>query len=263
MRSLHRIVRGGLETGKALPDVYQTMARAGVRIRQGKVTMIAGRPGSGKTMLTLNLASKWQVPTLYFSNDSDEMTVASRLISRRINSRTSDEVAKVIDTNRSWASNALEGDEHIQWCFDPSPTLQDIETEVEAFEELYGEYPKLIVVDVLMQVNYAEDNEHSSQGRVIQYLNSLARRTGAAVIVVHHTTEGVEGTPCQPRSAILNKISQLPAVILTVASHGETFYFAPVKNRDGRDDASGGMVFAMYLDAGRCIIEDMEAMNVV
>lgn len=211
-------------------------------------------------MLTLNLASKWQVPTLYFSNDSDEMTVASRLISRQTESRTSDEVAQVIDNHRGWASNALESNEHIRWCFDPSPTLEDIETEVDAFEELYGSFPQLIVVDVLMQVNYAEDSEHASQGRVIQYLNSLARRTKAAVIVVHHTTEGVEGTPCQPRSAILNKISQLPAVILTVASHGETFYFAPVKNRDGRDDASGGTVFAMYIDAGRCIIEDQEVL---
>ena len=258
MRSLHRIVRGGLQTGKALPDVYKTFNRAGVHIRQGKVTMIAGRPGSGKTMLALNLASKWQVPTLYFSNDSDEMTVASRLISRRIEHRSSDEVAKVIDSHRAWASQSLHDDEHIRWCFDPSPTLGDIEIEVKAFEELYGCFPSLIVVDVLMQVNYASESEHTSQGEVIQFLNSLARQTGAAVIVVHHTTEGVEGTPCQPRSAILNKITQLPAVVLTVASHGDSFYFCPVKNRDGRDDASGQAVYSMYIDASRCIIEDLE-----
>lgn len=258
MRSLHRIVRGGLVAGKSLPDVYDTFKRAGVRVRQGKVTMIAGKPGSGKTMLALNLASKWQVPTLYFSNDSDEMTVASRLISRRIEHRTSEDVSQVMDSHRSWASTSLQEDEHIRWCFDPSPTLGDIEIEVRAFEELYGYFPSLIVVDVLMQINYASENEHTSQGEVIQFLNSLARQTGAAVIVVHHTTESVEGTPCQPRFAILNKINQLPAVILTVANHGDTFYFCPVKNRDGRDDASGQTVYAMYIDASRCIIEDLE-----
>ncbi len=52
-----------------LPDLFPALANDGVRFRRGQVTMIAGQPNSGKSLLALFYAVKSDVPTLYVSAD--------------------------------------------------------------------------------------------------------------------------------------------------------------------------------------------------
>lgn len=220
--------------------------------------MIAGTPGSLKTVFALNLADKTKVPTLYFSNDTDEKTVALRLLATRVQRSTTDLEDK-IERSPEWASDTLSDMDHIRWSFHSSPSLPYIEEEMASFEELYGEPPHLVVVDVLMGVDYAEDSEHASLARIMAYLKFLARDSGACFLVVHHTSEKVRpssGNICQPRWAILQMVNQFPILILTVAFQNGRFYLSPVKNRNGPGKDDGSMALEMPVNAATATISE-------
>jgi hypothetical protein len=62
----------------------------------------------------------------------------------------------------------------------------------------------------------------------------------------------VDGNPCPPRSAILQKQNKLPVLELTVANHERNFYVAPVKNRHGRSDPSGRTYVRLNVNPETC-----------
>ena len=248
MRSLSRVVKQGLKQGEALPTAYKKLEDAGIYFRKSDLHMIAGKPGQGKTFLALNLAFKTEVPTLYFSNDSNEVTVASRTISYFTGTPTR-EVESRLDDEKEKASELLARRvPHIRWCFDSAPTLKDLEEELEAFRELYGAYPACTIVDILMLVNYAEDSEHATASRVMAFLKHLARSCGTAMVVVHHCSEadaqGRSMAVCPPLSAVQQKVNQFPALVLTVANEAEKFFIAPVKSRGSLSEPSGRTALA-------------------
>lgn len=254
--TLGRIVRRDLRSGDPLPDVYHTLRRAKIRLRRGNLHLIAGKPGSLKSMFSVDMVKKMGVPTLYFSNDSDESTIAQRVLANSVQ-RPTEDVAKDMRDDRGWASANLSHMEHVRWVFDPSPTLDDIQLEMEAFQEIYGEYPWLVVVDILDNISYFEDNDHGAAARKLQYLHSLARNTGSAILVVHHCSEGADEDPCPPRSSILQKQNKLPVLELTVAIHGEFFYIAPVKNRHGPADTTGKTFHRLRVNPALCSFSEV------
>ena len=150
--------------------------------------------------------------------------------------------------------------DHIQWVFDSSPSLDDIELEVKAYLELYGEMPHLIVVDNLMNVVSETDNEWAGLRAIMAELHDMARKTEACVMVLHHVSEASEyGSPEMPppRRAIHGKVSQLPAMICTLGydpTNG-TLRVAAVKNRFGRHTANGDQWASFAVNFASCQIE--------
>lgn len=258
MLSLAKTLRQEGNRGEALPEVFTSFTASGIKFRRGSLCMIAGVPGSYKTQLALALADSWKVPTLYISNDSDETTVASRLIARRMQIST-ERIEERMHLDSKWASQMLTDTDHIKWNFNPNPTLPEVEEELDAFNEVFGLPPVLVVVDVLMKMNYMEDSEHSTAMRIVDYLAGIARDYSACVILVHHASEGVPGNPVPPRSAILQKVSQLPSLILNVAPDPWTknLCVCAVKNRHGRQDPSGREYLTLKAYPDQCRFEDM------
>ena len=245
MRSLARSIRRPDKGGEPLPTVYRTFDAAGVLFRRGEVTMVAAPPGAGKSSLGVDVAFKAKVPTLYFSADSTELTMASRLAST-ITGRYLFDVEQEILRDPQWAGELLRSADHIRWSFDSSPAFDDIGLEVEAFEEVWGEPPWLVVVDNVTDVQDDGGDEFSALRYTMKGLKFLARSSNAAVLALHHTSEAVENRPCPPRKAIHGKISQMPALILTIGpSDGLYMPVACVKNRQGPADITGQT--AMYL----------------
>jgi hypothetical protein len=133
---------------------------------------------------------------------------------------------------------------HIFWSFESAPTLADLDQEVEAFEELWGCSPTLIVVDNLMDISNDGGEEFANMRSTIKELKYLARDTNAAVLILHHTKESYMGNPCQPRSALQGMVAQLPALICTVGTNAPGYLaVAPVKNRYGKADPTGDTAF--------------------
>jgi len=225
--------------------------------------MVAAAPNVGKSMFALIYAIKAQVPTLFFSADTDTATVTIRAAAH-ISGHTQVTVENNIRSNPSYYSDYLEKMGHIQWVFDSSPSLDDIEQEVKAYIELFGIAPRLIVIDNLMNVVAETDNEWAGLRAIMVEFHDMARKTEACVMVLHHVSEQTEyGTTFEPpaRRAIHGKVSQLPALILTLGydPYAHTLRVAAVKNRFGRHTADGKDYIGLFTNYSACQIGDSDS----
>lgn len=252
---LARVAHRGLPTGEPLPTVYHTLDELGIRFYRGGVTLIGGTPGSMKTMLLLDLVDKLKAPTLYLSNDATSATMVSRALARRTR-QDSKLMRDRAFSDPDWAGEVLHDMDYIRWNFDRAPTLEDIERELTAFDELWGEPPHVVVVDVLMKVDYHEEGGGTKES-IIRYLDKLAAENNAAFFVAAHTSENVPGNPTQPMSSFLDKIAKLPETALTLAYKDGILNVAPVKVRDGTADASGNTFVSFMIDPALATLEEL------
>jgi RecA-family ATPase len=262
MKTLRRSVRKTDVGGEPLPAPFQAFARAGIVLRRAEVTVIAGTPGAGKSSVALHIAARLKQPTLYFSADTNAHTMAMRLISMT-GKMTQQAAENLMKNSPDTAEAILSENNHLFWSFESSPTLKDLDEEVSAFETIWGRSPTLIVVDNLMDVALDGAEEFAAMRQIMKELKYLARDTNAAVLVLHHTQEGSQGYPCQPRSALQGKVAQVPAMVLTVGQQvlptGLDMYLciAPVKNRYGKADQTGSTYIQLSFDPESMYLEDI------
>jgi len=260
MKTLRRSIGKPEVGGEPLAPPFQAFQREGMILRRAEVTVIAGTPGAGKSSIALHIAARLKQPTLYFSADTNAHTMAMRLASM-ISGKNQTDVEGMLHSDVGWTKATLSKSSHIVWSFESAPTLQDIDEEVQAFEELWGCSPTLIIVDNLMDVATDGGEEFASMRAIMKELKYLARATNSAVVVLHHTSEAVLGTPCQPRSAIQGKVAQLPALICTLGVVGTSMGVAPVKNRYGRADAGGGLMTWIAFNPEYMFVDDIPENN--
>lgn len=239
-----RSLTHGRRAGAPLPTIPEldtlTTGHFKFQFRQSELTMVAGQPGSQKSGFLLWLVSKWNLPTLYFSADSSSYTVSTRLAA----AYTGDTTKTVGEGLRNGAEGYYQDildDAPARFCYDPNPTYETIEQEIDAWVELFDSYPQVIVVDNLMDVVGAGDSEFQANKDVLLELKTIARRTEACVVVLHHMSEtGTDPSKPAPRKAVMGKVNQTPENILSVALDGDVFMVSVVKHRSGPGDATAG-----------------------
>jgi hypothetical protein len=261
-----RLWRGtGGKTATPLPDPLEGLARSRYKIKfnRGQLCMFAGAPGAGKTTAALIMAIQANVPCLYFSADSDEITMAARAAS----AITHHPYVSVRESQSAGLYEDLYGEQiaqlPIRWIFDPSdPSIDDISNAVTAYVELWGKPPELIVVDNLMNMRSDDGNEWQGLRQVVKDLHWMARRTKACIWLLHHTSEQdprwISSAP--PRVAIQGKLSQLPEIVLTLANDEGVFWVAVVKNRHGPSDPHARAPLRMIVDFVSMRIHDAPMM---
>lgn len=229
-----------------LPHVpeLQALYNLGYHPRSGELIMIAGRSGAMKSTFALWLVQQFNLPTLYFSADMSGFQASAKLTSHQLQMtvdeiealmRTPSEARRVIDTI---------AESNITFSFGTPITWQKITNELNAWIELYNNYPAVIVIDNLMDIDGCE-SDYQQQQYAMQLLSDLSRETGSTLIVLHHATDKGEAarrntfTP-PPRNEIKNGLSEKPEQILTVALDNRinSFNIAVVKQRMGYQDAS-------------------------
>lgn len=259
MKTLHRTVKRGVSSGEPLPSPWPIFENKKMHFRRGSISMIAGPPGSMKTVKTLNIVRRMgiTVPTLYHSSDSDDFTMASRSLSM-LTGHLSEESEELVMAQSPEAYKVLQGLEHVWWSFKSSPTLEHMYMEAEAFREVRGTYPHHTVIDIMMDIDFEGAGEQNYWGLMAE-LKDMAREQQTAITVVHHTSESAKGGSPPPRAAIMGKANQLPTLILTLwgDSHDGRLDIATVKNRFGPQDAMGNNYFSMKADPAKCWIEEM------
>jgi len=132
MISIKQAAKRHLEEPLLLPDLFKTLKREGIRFRRGQVTMIAGQPNSGKSLLALFYGVQAKVPTLYISADTDAYTTAIRTASIITGTQINSIEESFKNDGAKVYTDALSSLRHIEFSFDPSPTLDD-ETESAIF----------------------------------------------------------------------------------------------------------------------------------
>lgn len=241
-----RRIRGA--AGDPLPTVFQSFEDMKIIFRRGQLCLICAGPGTGKSALALTQAVRSRVPTLYMSADSDAFTQVSRSFSIHTG-LTMDETERYARGEEVLPSTLIKAEElkqiPIRFNFLAAPKLSNIEKSMEAFDELYGEYPALTVVDNITNVrNGTEDNAENPFGGLevfLDYANEMARETQSCVIGLHHVNGPYndQNRPI-PMSGVKGQIGRVPQMILTLFRSGPgSVGVSPVKLRGAKFDPSG------------------------
>lgn len=205
---------------------------------------------------------------MYFSADSDAFTQLTRSISI-ITGRSLEESAQaVLDNNLADVSEQL-SDIPIRFNYSASPTLDDIETSMQAYEEVYGDFPALVVVDNVTNVHtdgQDGDDPFSGLEGLTDYLATMARNTEACVVGLHHVTGPYnDANKPIPLSGVKGQISRVPSMVLTLfkkdAAEWEdtTLCVSTVKNRGGKADPSGEDYAELLFVGDRMQIRDFSS----
>lgn len=240
--------------GQPLDTPFPIFDVEGVKFRYGGTSMIAGMPGSFKSILALNMMIRWADmghDSLYLSADSDEYTVARRCagIMTGVESykvETDFEVGAIgkylpslrsLDDKVLWEYRALE--------------MEQIYDRLHAYADgPAGGYPDVVFLDNL--INFAPSTDDWGFMRdMTNQLDALARETKSHVCVLHHASENAgsmydhatgkfrprTSIDPVPRSAIQGKITQIPRLVLTTAANSNAdpnLMVACVKNTNGK-----------------------------
>ena len=258
MQRLTQTLRQAEGVGEPLASIFPAMAKKGWLFRRAQSVMIAAAPNVGKSALALYLAIKLEVPTLFLSADTDPFTTILRSTAV-VSGDSMSTIEHAIQVGAGdYYESMLSELEHIRFVFDAGPTLEDVDLEVSAFNEVYGEPPALIVVDNLINIQCDDGDEFRGLRIVSAAMHQLARSTGACVLVLHHVTGQYEdGIDPPPRRALHGKISKYPEMILTLGKQGQYLGIACVKNRSagGADPLAGNAIF-LHCDLDRMVFKD-------
>jgi hypothetical protein len=220
--------------------------------------MLFGQSGSHKTRIVLNAVLNMKVPTLAFSTDSDQDTVASRLLA--ITTRTPTETTEQwLRTESAKCAELLGQFDFLKWDFRPDPTMDDVWLGAYAWHEVEGRWPDQIIVDIASDVGHDTGGDEWANLRdLLRQSKVLARETGAHVLLVHHASDSERTKrPCPRKGDMQGKVSALPEVIVTCGMTGSgDLHVACVKNRHAKADADANNHFPMTLDAATSFIGD-------
>lgn len=258
MQSLALVLSNRAEDGVALPCPIEAFEDNKIRFKRGQMSLIAGAPGGGKSALATHLAVRMAysedegVPALYVCADSDTMTVGANVLAGLMDVSI-DEAEAMISGGDTYALQTMDAlVDHIWWMFKSSPTLQDIENELQAYAYVYGDYPHLIVVDNLMDI-LEPGEEYSRYNEILLWLVDKARETNAHVLVLHHVVGlAQDGDKPIARSQIKHKTSEKPSLVLTLFRPEEGFLgVRVVKNRSGPANTKGELGFDLPWNPSR------------
>ena len=252
--------------GEPLPTVWKSLEDAGTRFLRGQLALVAAGPGTGKSAFVLSYALRAGVSCLYFSADSDAFVQVSRSLAilGDIDMKQSGEL--ILDKSHGKIEDII-GNVPIRFSYNPSPTLTHIENQLLAYEELYGDFPELVVVDNALDVvmEGSEDDQSRSLDSLMAWLHDMARTTEACVIVLHHVTGPYnDANQPIPLSGVKGQIGRVPELILTLHKQPGEYGWADqlcvstVKNRGQRADPSGQSFVPLEFDGYRMSIAEKQ-----
>ena len=236
MQSLAQAARNRGDSGQQLATpFYPSLERNGIRFWRSQLWLVVGPGSAGKSLFISNLVTKWGKPTLAFLLDQDQATAAARFAATQINKPFLD-LKKNLE--EPYTAEVLGSMGYIQTDY-KAECLDDIQLQLDAYIERYGEPPWVIVIDNIGNMSSGFDDEWKVLKALTLELDVMARKYEMLIICAHHTTDAPTTEPL-PRSAILGKVSQYARGILSVAynPYDRVYKVAIVKNSSGPTDAA-------------------------
>jgi KaiC/GvpD/RAD55 family RecA-like ATPase len=272
MYSPHRAASRMGNIGQPLPGVFKQLSDNRATFRRGATSLIAGTPASFKSVIALNMLTRWadqDVKSLYFAADSDEATVITRLggiltnqsfetVERRM---TEGQDAQYYDAFASRLAGRAEFEyEHMDF--------DGLVRHVKSFEVAYGAYPDVVFIDNLVDFVDRPD-DYGGMIEVIREADGLAKEIKAHVCILHHAKlrdnkgEGDdERDPMQPPAdwEVVGRITQIPRLVLTICERNMKVNMSVVRNTHGPQskDASVKYGFEIY---GSMRVAEVAAIN--
>lgn len=213
-------------------------------LARGKLHVLAGAPGTGKTTAALSMAAtvtsggNWPDGTRAAPGDvlvwSGEDCIADTLTPRLI--------AAGADLARVFFVTS-QTDERGSRSFDPARDMQSLSDTIAAMERP----PALLIVDPLVSAVAADSHKNAEVRRALQPLVDFAAVRRCAVLGVSHFTKGTQGQDPTERvtgSLAFGALARLVLITARLPAHeGGGRIMAKAKNNLGSD--SGGFRFDM------------------
>lgn len=228
-------------------------------LRRGTLCLIAAGPGTGKSALIQAITQRGDDngtvnSTFYFSADSSAFDMYTRSAAIATG-RTTDDIEGELN---KFGSDRLDpivdaATKHMWFSYKSDPSDQYIVDQLQAYAELAGAWPEIIVIDNLKNCVVGDGvDEFRALEDTSVFLHDLAKDTGACVIALHHVRGDLEDGYSQiPLSGIRGKISKTPSSIWTLFKGAHSLNVSVVKNRGGRADASGSLYASLVADLSR------------
>jgi hypothetical protein len=255
VQTLLRQIRRPRIGGEEMPVVFEQLAHMGCNSRRGEITLIVGQPAAGKSAVALWLALQWVARHgqrgIYWSADAAPFVAAARTAAalgagqyRDVERMLRDKDPRAIGPLSKVSKAGLE------WVFDASIDVDSLELNMDGFLEKWGGHPDFVIVDNLTDVDTGrEGDEFSGLRGMMRDLNFMGRKTQAAMVVLHHTSESEKEDPLPPRKATHGKVAVKPTIIIgTARGEGNTKPMGPLKNRYGFEDKTGHSAELFHFD---------------
>jgi len=253
--SAGRLRKRAAESGERLntPSWFSAVEQRGGVPRRGHLVLIAGVPNSGKSAIAQALVAEVNAPTLYFSADQDAFQSYTKLAAALTGEQTAAVAHNILNgVGEDYYDDVL-SKSNIYFCTDSKPSLDDVGAELDAFVDTWDEYPEIIVIDTLKNID--GNGEKQDDEWIISELHSLARRTRACVILLAHMSRANVKDSTKPPGIkeLINKLDALPDLVLMVAyeADAETLWVAVGKTREGRADPEANHPVSLKADFDR------------
>jgi len=206
-----------------LPVQNRLFNANGLSFRRGQFSILAAAVAVGKSVFAENLALFTKAPALFFSADSDEWTVRTRACAILSGAMLDDVEKNLHDEGwETFYADKLRNADHVDFCYRTDIDLEFVVRRLEAYTEMRGDYPHLIVLDNLANTVTDNDNEGAELRAICRDLQRIARETKAHVMALHHVV-GPKENGLQPIGVgdLLYKIGKIPELVLGLHRNGE------------------------------------------
>lgn len=255
--------------GEPIPNPSKALQKLGVEFRRSELSLVAAGPGTGKSLLAMNVALYGSMPVMYWSADSNAATQLSRATAMLTGDDIRDVKKALLEGKFQEYERALSDKWWVRMSYEAMPTPSDMEADLETYYEVFGCHPHLCVVDNITNVDNggAGDAESFTFGLegMCEYLSDMARQTESHVMALHHVTgEFSDGLKPIPLSGVKGKIGRVPALILTIhrepdeVGMNRVLNVSSVKNREDVADPSGQTFARLELDSTTLRLKDAE-----
>ena len=265
MQSLVQVSQEAAGSGKSnpLPELLPALTARGVLLEPGQMCMVVAAPNGGKSMLALWYSITAGVTTMYFSADTDRRTTLYRAASIKTQIPFNDIKDMIGTSGQDIIDDAVSDitNSGIQFDFNPRVTMREMDLQLQAYIEVYGVAPKLVVLDNLLNCEN-DAGDFNGLVEIIGDLHSLSRELDCALMVLHHVNESTS-KPEYPasRASIRGKVAQYPEQILSLAMLPEQgqMRIALVKHRHATPSPDASDYETIFVDPTRMTFHNTQS----
>ena len=165
----------------------------------GKLYVIAGRPGMGKSVLGINIATKAAregIPTKIYSLEMPKAEVSYRMMCScgNLNTRAKNNMQED-DWPKLMTGVSIIKDLPVEIDDGTGYTISYLKNSIRTHAKKYG--AGLYVIDYLQLIAIKGDNRVSGIGEITRALKGLAKEIDAPIILLSQLNRGLESRPCK------------------------------------------------------------------